>query len=64
MSMPIPAHELSTLGAPSERLLRKSAFDDGGVQSLWRLGGYSKCNLRSLEIDGSGRSISAAKGAI
>ena len=30
--------------------LRASAFDNGGVQSLCRLCGYSKCNLCSLEM--------------
>ena len=51
----LSADELSTLGALSEHLLRASAFDNGGVQSLCRLCGYSKCNLRSLENDGCGR---------
>jgi hypothetical protein len=51
----LSADELSTLGALSEQLLRASPFDNGGVQSLCRLCGYSKCNLRSLENDGCGR---------
>ena len=60
---PLSADEFSTLGALSEHLLRPSAFDNGGVQSLCRLCGYSKCNLRSLQNDGCSRWISAAKGA-
>jgi hypothetical protein len=52
---PLSGNELSTLGALSEHLLRASAFDNGGVQSLCRLCGYSKCNLRSLENDCGGR---------
>ena len=60
---PLSADEFSTLDALSEHLLRPSAFDNGGVQSLCRLCGYGKCNLRSLQNDGCSRWLSAATGA-